>query len=41
MWNNSKKVLKTVYTVLQTHRRKKHTNRSYGERETITEKITL
>jgi hypothetical protein len=36
MKQQSKKVLKTFYTLLRTHRRKKHTNQSYGAKEITT-----
>jgi hypothetical protein len=35
------KGLKLIYVSLRTYRRDKHTNRSYGEKETTTVRFTL
>ena len=37
----SKNILKMFYTLLRTHRRKKHANRGYGEKDISTDRFTF
>ena len=37
----NEKFLKLIYALLRTHRHENHSNRSYGEKETTTEKFIL